>query len=291
MHREWLEKPGNMLHPLTLYLDKTGVDKMQKNSLEPLAATSSILSASSKQDCSNWFVIGYIPNLDGVSSNAMRDYHRCLSSLLEPLRHLQENPGQFLVRRGSKVARMTLRLPISTVVGDNLSSNKLCGKVENKTTTSVRMSRRCLTSHDSSDECPHHCHPVHPQLIHALSLVALKRNKEQLVAHFSSLTKSDEQIACRLLQKAQKLSHDLLWQVLGSHPLENAFHQMDMGACSSIHSATVADIMHTLEEGIIPIVIHCLIDPLTDSKKKELDDLVAKLLGSSSQVNKSGDST
>ena len=47
--------------------------------------------------------------------------------------------------------------------------------------------------------------------------------------------------------------------------------------------------MHTLEEGIIPIVIHCLIDPLTDSKKKELDDLVTKLLGSSSQVNKSGD--
>ena len=90
---------------------------------------------------------------------------RSSSSLLEPLRHLQESPGQFLVRRGGKVARMTLRLPISTVIGDNLSSNKLvCGKVENKTITSVRMSRRCLTSHDSSDECPHRCHPVHPQL-------------------------------------------------------------------------------------------------------------------------------
>ena len=68
---------------------------------------------------------------------------------------------------------------------------------------------------------------------------------------------------------------------MGSHPLENAFHQMDTGAFSSIHSATVADLMHTLEEGIIPIVIHCLIDPLTESKKKEVDDLVSKLLGSS----------
>ena len=76
---------------------------------------------------------------------------------------------------------------------------------------------------------------------------------------------------------------------MGSHPLENAFHQMDMGAFSSIHSATVADLMHTLEEGIIPIVIQCLIDPLMESKKKEVDDLVSKLLGSTSQVNKSGD--
>ena len=118
--------------------------------------------------------LGQSFNLEGVSTSAMRDYHTCISCLLEPLKQLQENPGQFLVRRGSQVARMTLRLPISTVMGDNLSSNKLCGKVENKTPTSVRMSRRCLTSHDLSDECPHRCHPVQPQLIHALSLVALR---------------------------------------------------------------------------------------------------------------------
>ena len=85
------------------------------------------------------------------------------------------------------------------------------------------------------------------------------------------------------------ISHDLLWQVMGSHPLENAFHQMDMGAFSSIHSSTVTDLMHTLEEGIIPIVIHCLLDPLTESKKKEIDVLVSKLFGSSSRINKSGD--
>ena len=81
----WIPAHRYLLHPLTLYIDKTGVDKQQKFTLEPLVATSSILSAASKRKPANWFVIGFIPCLDNGSSAtrnvadpaaAMRDYHR-----------------------------------------------------------------------------------------------------------------------------------------------------------------------------------------------------------------------
>ena len=55
-----LQSGRYLLHPLTLYIDKTGVDKQQKFTLEPLAATSSILSAASKQKESQQLVCDWL---------------------------------------------------------------------------------------------------------------------------------------------------------------------------------------------------------------------------------------
>ena len=165
------------------YVDKTGVDKQQKFSLEPLVATSSILSANAKRQASNWFVVGFIPNLETRSSAArhiadssvsVRDYHRCLSALLQPLVAMQKHPPKLLARRGTQRNMVRLILPVSAVMGDNLSSNKLSGRIHNNGPSSPRMSRRCLTTYADCDICPHLCQFVDAQhVVHDLSLAAL----------------------------------------------------------------------------------------------------------------------
>jgi hypothetical protein len=68
MYENQLHAGEYMLHPLTLYTDKTGADGIMKNTLEPLVCTSTLLTAKTRQDCNNWFVIGYLPNLEENSA-------------------------------------------------------------------------------------------------------------------------------------------------------------------------------------------------------------------------------
>ena len=302
-HASQLTDGSHLMHPLTLYIDKTGVDKQQKYSLEPLVATSSILSAKAKRKSSNWFVIGFIPNLEDVartdSSAGVRDYHRCLSALLKPLAEMQRCPPKMTARRGTQLNLVKLILPVSTVMGDNLSSNKLCGRVHNNGPSSPRMSRRCLTTYSDCDNVPHPCHLIDPQLVIELSHAAIgclqkqpgtmNIGHERCKSFLDSLPSPDQKGSAQiLLKKREKLAKDILHSVLCAHPIANAFDSIDMGANSSIHTATVADIMHTVEQGIIKEMLQCIIGVMTPSQKLNLDKVVSQMFSSRGD-NRSGE--
>jgi hypothetical protein len=151
--RNYIALGQTILHPLCFYIDKTGADKLQKNSLEPLVCTSSLLTAEARHDPRNWFVVGFVPNLEltstarrtnetskkrGKSSHA-RDFHNCLAKLLVDLLKLQRGKQVMLFRRGKEVGKFRIRCPISTVLGDNLSQNKLCAKIHNTHPSCPRM--------------------------------------------------------------------------------------------------------------------------------------------------------
>ena len=105
--KQFLESTPNpenyCFSPLMGYIDKTGTDGIEKNSLEPWMWVSTCVRQSKREDSKSWFPGGFVPNLTMISaaarrgqkgsqytkSAAVRDYHRCLEVILHPLKELQ----------------------------------------------------------------------------------------------------------------------------------------------------------------------------------------------------------
>ena len=306
-----LESGNYMLHPLTLYIDKTGTDRIMKNSLEPLVCTSTILTTKARQDTNNWFVIGFIPNMEDPStldkkangapkkprSLTVRDYHRCLSVLIDPIVGVQGSNPVMSFRRGGDVARFQIICPIATVMGDNLSNNKLCGKAANTTASCVRMSRCCLTGYGETDKLPHTCTLIEGEVVHKLSLDALgcchgysedlgqslgttgeplSPNLRGWLAHLETLTPKEKESTIILRKLREDIAESVLKDVYGTHSVVNAFSKLDFGVDSNIHQCTMADLMHSVEEGIFKHVIECILGLLPGSQKARVNRLVAQ---------------
>ena len=313
-----------LLHPLILYVDKTGTDKIMKASVEPLVCISAHLNQQTRQNTLNWFIIGYLPNLELSSragrrlttQNSSADYHRCLRVLLEPLKQMQHDMPVMTFRRGRCLCPFRIICPIATIVGDNLSQDRLCGKILNRGPTSVRMSRSCLTPFCDSDAVPHVCHRMPTWLWHKLNMVGLGAchsipdamddpplprleivdacspnfsSWKTFLGNWQSCSgglNPQDLIALRKLREV--IAQEILGACLGSHCLVNAFEGMDFGADSCIHTSTMADIMHSVEEGLFPYITGILLDPLSDSEKRDLDALV-ELMFSTNGRNRSGE--
>jgi hypothetical protein len=306
-YRTQLDTGKYMLHPLILYIDKTGVDGIMKNTVEPLVCTSALLNQEQRQDTKNWIVLGYLPNQDSVQSpddldeqhfpkrsSSLRNYHRCLASLLAPLRLMQREMPPMLFRRGDSVEPLRIICPVVSVLGDNLSQNALCARLDNKTASSVRMSRRCLTSNLMSDAIPHVCIKFPDRVQHKLTLAALgvfycrsqkdsyrSHNLQEWVAASSTPPhpfSSHDMGVFRQLR--EKLADDILRKCLGSHCVLNAFNGIDLGFGGCVHSATVGDVMHSFESGIVKLVVEILLDPLPPTSVRRIDNMVENVFGS-----------
>ena len=296
MHRSKLMSGKYMLHPVSLYTDKTGADQNMKNTLEPLVCTSTILTEHARQDCNNWFVMGFLPNLELTSSAKrrsassgkknrsiiIRDYHRCLAVLLQPLIDLQRGMPPLRFRRGDFVARFKIICPVATILGDNLSNNKLCGRVSNHTESSVRMSRCCHTNFANCDALPHVCHPVEGQVIHSLCMDSLgcthdvsATNNRKWMRHLSGMDEHQRTVWEKLRKARELLADSILKDVYGSHAIDNAFNQVNFGSDSDVHACTMADLMHSVEEGIFKYVIESILGKLPDSITEKVDAVVA----------------
>ncbi|KAG9288567.1 hypothetical protein G9A89_003270, partial [Geosiphon pyriformis] len=277
----------------------TGTDGIQKSAMEPLVCTSANLKQSCRNDAKNWIVLGFVPNLELTSSATRRnnpvdsaaDYHHCLSVLLEPLKQLQKEMPVMSIRRGRFLRDYHIIAPVATIIGDNQALDKLCGKISNKTSSSVRMSRRCLTPYGESDTIPHVCRRFPSNICQKLSMAALGVMYKGCVGQAESLVspnlcgweafmeeqasnksiRPDDWTAIR--EARERLARSVLRECLGSHAMENAFDGVDFGHDSSVHTATMTDIMHTLEEGIFKYIIGILLDPMSDTEKSKLDGL------------------
>jgi hypothetical protein len=135
---------------------------------------------------------------------------------------------------------MKVICPVVSILGDNLSQNLLCGKLENKHSSSCRMSRACLTFNCDKDNLPHVCQsfPVHLEL--QLTRAALGVSYGSFTPSFASSNLEDwkqfqppggfnrpDAIALRKFR--EKIADSLLKSVLRSHCILNAFHGVDFG--------------------------------------------------------------
>jgi hypothetical protein len=186
---------------------------------------------------------------------------------------------------------MKVICPVVSILGDNLSQNLLCGKLENKHSSSCRMSRACLTFNCDTDNLPHVCQsfPVHLEL--QLTRAALGVSYGCFTPSFTSSNLEDwkqfqppggfnrpDVIALRKFR--EKIADSLLKSVLGSHCILNAFHGVDFGIANSIVPATSADIMHSFESGILKLVLSILLDPLGQADTNAIDGAVEETFGS-----------
>ncbi|CAJ1952653.1 unnamed protein product [Cylindrotheca closterium] len=181
MYKLDLDSGDYLLHPLVAYMDKTGIDRIEKNGLEPFAVTSANLSQGSREIAENWILLGYVPSLKWLKhqhspttttnkrSLALRDYHHCLSLLLEPLKTLQTHRPQMLFRRGAFCGSFRIIPPLASMIGDNLSNDMLAQRVADQSETSPRMSRRCLCPAVEADKPLHKCIPLIAQFVDKLS--------------------------------------------------------------------------------------------------------------------------
>jgi hypothetical protein len=176
-----------ILHPLLGYVDKTHVDGIEKNSLEPFMATSPGVRQHKREDSKSWFCLDFLPNLEMISSAArkgqegckytksaaIRDYHRCFQVLLQPLKDMQKKNPAMSFRRGNSVQCFRIVIPFAGMMGDNKSQCRLAARKVDYGQSTRRLSRRCLTSFSRSADSVHSCFPVNAEAIECLSMGAL----------------------------------------------------------------------------------------------------------------------
>ena len=164
--------------------------------------------------------------------------------------------------------------------------------------SSVRMSRTCLTEYGRCDKLPHKCISVDGSIVHRLSMDALgcchratgEATHQQMGSdnplvspnygywrrHMNTLDKKERKASASLRLARESLADAILKNVYGAHSIDNAFAPLCFGANSDCHRATVADLMHTVEEGIFKHVITCVLGILPPGSSKKVDRLVAE---------------
>jgi hypothetical protein len=126
-------------NPFMAYVDKTGADGIENNTLESFMLISPIIKQSKREESGSWFIAGFVPNLTMVSSAgrrgqkgrnysksaAVHDYHRCLGVILQPLKDTQRLCPALNHQRGDQVKCLRTVTPLAGVVGDGKSHDTL----------------------------------------------------------------------------------------------------------------------------------------------------------------------
>ena len=295
--------------PFIIYSDKTGVDKIEKNSLEPVMATSPLLRNAIRENHSHWFYIGLVPNLTESSSadrrlqkgkakhrsSHVQDYHSCLRAIFHNFFELQKKKPTMQHRRGDCIQNRITSFPVACIVGDNLFHNALDARVGNASKSSTRLSRRCLTHFADATKLPHTCVHVDSFLVRKLSMGAMGSEYGNCVnredsnyhrwSHFVTSERNTKQYQNKLrrLQKLRsRVCDKILHKVMGYHAVDNVVYDMDIGKRDNGYIDVMpADILHSIQSGIIPRILDTSIGVMSDRNKSSVDETVHTLFLSS----------
>ena len=310
-----------VFNPLLQYMDKTGADGIMKMALEPVMWISSCLKQNWREDSTCWFPGGFIPNLAMLSaagargrkqrkysrSASVRDYHRCLEVLMQPLKDLQRDAPAMFHRRGDEIKCLRTVSPLLGVVGDNKNHDTLTARMGDYGHTTPRLCRRCLTEFARGGDSVHNCFPVCAKAVEYLSMAALgcvygvrrvpntsvedtdgylrfastpiSDRFEHWVEFLKGLrTKTERKKYIRLRNIQQKICDLVLHKVYGSHIADNAYFGLDFGTnVNGIFRAALTDIMHTIQEGLIPKFLTVFYGLMADKQRTDIDALVQAL--------------
>ena len=162
---------------------------------------------------SAWCTLGYLPDIDNITSathcvsrggfigksQSLRNFHICLEGLLNPLIDDQgiSKPIYANIRFGDKVATCRIFLPLAYVMGDGLSSDKMCGHFLGYSNVS-RLSRVCNISFVDADNPECHCERI------SMHWLQRKSNKALKLFGLKKFTTNDNIPPAHLLKKLQR---------------------------------------------------------------------------------------
>jgi len=271
---------------LICYCDKTGTDVYQRNSLEPFSFTFCIFNRECRYKTSSWRTLGYLPDIDNITSSSpcvshggfigksrsIRNFHVCLEGLLNPLIGNQgiSKPIYANVRFGDNVATCRIFLPFAYVMGDGLSSDKMCGRFLGYSNVN-RLSRVCNVSFVDADNPECDCERI------SMHWLQRKSNKALKLFGLKKFTITDNIPPAHLLKKLQKSVKEEL-SALSHHMHNSAFRNVWFGQNrNGITSATPTDLMHAYCHGVLVYVIKIILAPLNNQEKNKLDAIAVSM--------------
>ena len=172
------------IEPFIIYMD--GTEKSLRN-LMPVVMCSGILRTEVREDSSLWDSLGIVPDLTAKSQAkfknirkrknskhfTIRDYHRVLSVLFDPLQKLMETRPIFLFRRGDKVMYKRIIPIVAFEMADHKEGDSMCARISDKGPSSKRMTKKCFTDFKDACKSKHDCTPVDGKFIDYLSSCSL----------------------------------------------------------------------------------------------------------------------
>jgi hypothetical protein len=301
---------------LLLYTDKTGKGALNPHGMEPLVFTLTMLREAVRQRPECWRPLGFVPQFRKSSSalervqkqskrtagRLVRNYHLVLDALLAGIVECQKNPPIVRMRIGNEWKFVMVRIFLEAVLGDALSNDVICGRVQSRNSSSMRLCRACHIPQVVSDDSSHCCKYLIQKHMERIIISALGpesdicnpeyQNKweafvNEMIVNSGPATATQKLVLRRkyasALQRRKEICTQILRVVLGSHVVDNAFFRLNCGNNPrGVFGATATDPMHAVEEGIFPNFVEVVIDPLPDSAKATLDDLVETLFSKSS---------
>ncbi len=278
------------------YCDKTGTDVNQRNPLEPFTFTFTIFNRKCRYKTNAWRLLGFIPNFEAKSNasksygrssavgrgRSTRNYHRCLYNLLQPLIQNQGivDPIYMNVRIGDLVERCRIFFPLAFVIGDALSSDRMCGRYQAYSVP--RMCRACDVPYSECDNTEYQCTYFKMKNLQKVATEALKLYGLEPYSSQDSIPHRKD------VPMLQRQARDRMMK-LSTHIHSNAFKEVWFGANKyGILKATPHDMMHAFCHGVVVYVVRILIAPLTPAEKHRLDAMIEGVLVPlhSSQKNK-----
>jgi hypothetical protein len=301
---------------LMLYTDKTGKGALNPHGMEPLVFTLTLLRESIRQRADCWRPLGFVPQFRKSSSaeervqkqskksagRLVRNYHLVLDALLADIVECQKNPPIVRMRLGNEWKFVTVRIFLVAVLGDALSNDVICGRVQSRSSSSMRLCRACHIPQIVSDNSAHCCRYLVQENMERITISALGPETDnnnpdyqnqweayvtQMIENLGPATVTQKAAVRRkyttALQRRIEICTQILRVVLGSHVVDNAFYRVMWGNNPrGVYGGCPTDPMHAFEEGIAPNVVEVIIDPLPDSAKVALDSLVESLFAKSS---------
>ena len=274
-----------------MYIDKTGTDIYQRWPLEPLLFTLSILNRACRNKADSWRPLAYIPDpnkkssaekkvskgTDASKGRNTRNYHKLLRLAMKSFIDNQglEKPIYLHVRMGDNVKRLRVFFPFAFFMGDALSNDALCGRLQSYSGQG-RISRFCNCPANGCSDTTQFC-----ELIKTTTAVEINASSREFLKLGGFIQIEDRESLPTDQRQVKKRMKDLFSYVdsWNQHVHDSAFAGVWMGTDEppNIFLRTPTDLMHAFLLGVVPYLIRIYMAAMTDSEKAAIDRLVDKL--------------
>ena len=246
-YKSYITNPRDLLCPIIFFIDKTHTDIQGRLCLEPLQFTLGIFNRTVRSHPKSWRTLGYVNDLQkrysGKGKEKLQDYHLMLKVLLRSFSESQKEPILWEIKPNGVSKFVRLKIPVMFVIGDTEGHDKLCGRYSCRV-NSPSLCRYCNIPFNSTDD----------------PFFTIRHRKVQMVKDLIARN------------KVQRL------KLMSMHCIKNAWHDIDF--CDKergIHGATLAEVLHCIQQGIIEYSINTLFEQKKQKKLrgKQKRELVA----------------
>jgi len=267
------------------HIDKTGVTQNQRQSLEPVTFTTTLMNMMARNKSQAWRLLGYIPSApssekaenhqrDGVNvakGRPTRDYHTCLHHIIKSFAENQgfDRPIYVEMKLGPGPPRKIRIFNVfAFVVGDCPAQDINVARFLSYSLNVKAICHACYVSPQRCNDPNLKCKFRHPHDVSRDNKVALQHPSFKNALSISPDLKitSDPPSDAQVLAACNRMANR------STHPVANGFRDVYLGANPyGIYGATPHDLFHLLLQGLYKYAIESIIGCLPGNHQKRLD--------------------